>query len=557
MTESKTDLEQQLAQLRHTYVMRLVQDLPQLQQGAMLLYQLSDVAWHAQVEDLSVKLHTLAGSAGTFGLPELGEQARQFEQQLKPWLVPGAVVTAAEQQQLIDDIQQLKLPTAVADYPAAPATAEVTAAERAGVYLLCNEPALTEQISTMLDIFGYSYRHFSSVDDLAQAIANTPPEVLIVDLDMHQNPGQCMQRIAGLQAKQSSAIPVLLLSHQSDFGSYLNAIRVGAIGYFVKPLNITELEARLRQQLSRNEREPFRVMLVDDDQLLAEHYALVLRQGGLLVEVLSEPALIFESLKQFHPDVILLDVNMPLCSGPELAQLVRLQQAWLGVPIIYLSSETDGEQQLAALIKAGDDFITKPITDTALLVAVFARAQRARQLADIMTRDSLTGLLQHAHIKERLALEMLRAVRSSQPVSVVMLDIDHFKQVNDTLGHAAGDKAIRHIADIANEHCRDYDLLFRFGGEEFLICLPDTNLITAEQIANRLRQAIEQRAINAPEPLTMTVSIGIASCEGEMDWQTLLKHADQALYRAKDLGRNCVQSHQKSTGTDSAIALNT
>jgi HPt (histidine-containing phosphotransfer) domain-containing protein len=97
MTESKIDLEQQLAQLRHTYVMRLVQELPQLQQGAMLLYQLSDVAWRDQVQDLSVKLHTLAGSAGTFGLPELGEQARQCELQLKPWLVPGVAVTTAEQ----------------------------------------------------------------------------------------------------------------------------------------------------------------------------------------------------------------------------------------------------------------------------------------------------------------------------------------------------------------------------------------------------------------------------------------------------------------------------
>jgi diguanylate cyclase (GGDEF)-like protein len=538
MTESKIDLEQQLAQLRHTYVMRLVQELPQLQQGAMLLYQLSDVAWRDQVQDLSVKLHTLAGSAGTFGLPELGEQARQCELQLKPWLVPGVAVTTAEQKRLIDDIQQLKLPPAVADYPAAPAMAEVPAVKRAGVYLLCDEPALTEQISTMLDIFGYSYRHFSSVDFIAQAIANAPPEVLIVDLDMHQTPGQCMQGIADLQAKQSAAIPVLLLSHQSDFGSYLNAIRVGAIGYFVKPLNSTELEARLRQQLSRNERAPFRVMLVDD-QLLAEHYALVLRQGGLLVEVLSEPALIFESLKQFHPDVILLDVNMPFCSGPELAQLVRLQQAWLGVPIIYLSSETDGEQQLAALIKAGDDFITKPITDTALLVAVFARAQRARQLADIMTRDSLTGLLQHAHIKERLALEMLRAVRSSQPVSVVMLDIDHFKKVNDNYGHLIGDQVIANLANLLKQQLRKTDLVGRYGGEEFLLVLPDCSVQRAFTVVEQVRELFAALPFTAAEQrFFCSFSAGI--CAATLEHADLvIDKADQALYRAKSSGRNC------------------
>lgn len=539
MTEPKIDLEQQLTQLRHTYVIRLVQELPLLQQTAMLLHGLSGTAWVTRVQELSAKLHTLAGSAGTFGLPELGERARQHELSLKAWLMPGVVVTSAEQQRLIDNIQQLKLPTAVTDYSAAPATAEVISAEQAGVYVLCDAPALTEQINTMLDIFGYNYRHFIRLDDMAQAIASQLPEVLIIDLDMQQAPGQCMQRIADLQAKQSSAIPVLLLSYQNDFGSYLNAIRGGAIGYFVKPLNTTELEARLRQHLSRNERQPFKVMLVDDDQLLAEHYALVLRKGGLSVEVLSEPALIFESLKQFHPDVILLDVNMPFCSGPELAQLVRLQQAWLGVPIIYLSSETDGEQQLAALIKAGDDFITKPITDTALLVAVFARAQRARQLADIMTRDSLTGLLQHAHIKERLRLEMLRALRHSQSVSVVMLDIDHFKKVNDNYGHLIGDQVIANLANLLKQQLRKTDLIGRYGGEEFLLVLPDCTVGRAFAIVEQARELFAGLPFTASEQrFFCSFSAGI--CAATLEHADLvIDKADQALYRAKSSGRNC------------------
>jgi len=182
-------------------------------------------------------------------------------------------------------------------------------------------------------------------------------------------------------------------------------------------------------------------------------------------------------------------------------------------------------------------------------IIMLSHGQQRQELLRISERDTLTGLLNRRSLELRLSSELNRSARHNTPLSLLIMDIDHFKQVNDTLGHAAGDHAIRHIADIANEHCRDYDLLFRFGGEEFLICLPDTNLNTAEQIANRLRQAIEQRPINAPEPLTMTASIGIASCQGDMDWQTLLKHADQALYRAKRLGRNCIQSHQSNTGT--------
>lgn len=539
MTESKTDIEQQLAQLRHTYIQRLAQELPQLRQQAMLLEQLPEARWRSQVEGLCVRLHALAGSAGTFGLPQLGEQARQLEQKLKRGLVPGAVVTLAEQEQLIDEIQQLKLPTPVADFPAAPLITQESVNKRAAVYLVCDEVALIEQISTMLDIFGYSYRHFRTVELLVQAVGDNPPAAIIVDLDMHQAPEQCMKGLVELQAKQSSPIPLLMLSQASDFDRYLNAVRAGAIGYFVKPVNSTELESRLRQQLSYNEREPFRVMLVDDDKLLAEHYATVLRQGGLLVEVLLEPAQIFESLKQFHPDVILLDVNMPFCSGPELAQLVRLQQAWLGVPIIYLSSETNSEQQLAALIKAGDDFITKPITDTALLVAVFARAKRARQLTDIMTRDSLTGLLQHAHIKERLALEMLRAVRSCQLVSVVMLDIDHFKKVNDSYGHLIGDQVIANLANLLKQQLRKTDLVGRYGGEEFLLVLPDCSIQRAFAVVEQIRELFAALPFSANDQrFFCTFSAGV--CAATLRHADLvIDKADQALYRAKSSGRNC------------------
>ncbi|MDC6636318.1 diguanylate cyclase, partial [Leclercia adecarboxylata] len=163
--------------------------------------------------------------------------------------------------------------------------------------------------------------------------------------------------------------------------------------------------------------------------------------------------------------VLLLDVNMPDCSGPELAQMIRLHDEWLRVTIIYLSAETDAHRQMAALLKAGDDFITKPISDNALVAAVYSHSQRARSLSTALARDSLTGLLKHADIKEQLALEVQRATRSGKPASVVMLDLDHFKGVNDTYGHAAGDNVIRALANLLRQRLRRIDSLGRYGGE--------------------------------------------------------------------------------------------
>lgn len=161
-------------------------------------------------------------------------------------------------------------------------------------------------------------------------------------------------------------------------------------------------------------------------------------------------------------------------------------------------------------------------------------------LLRISEHDALTGLLNRRSLELRLRGELSRCARNNTSCSLLLLDIDHFKRVNDNFGHASGDKAIRHVADIANALCRDYDLIFRFGGEEFLICLPETDNHTAEQVANRLRLAVAQQPVFLPEPLSMTVSIGVATCDAHTDWQTVLKLADQALYQAKHLGRNQV-----------------
>ena len=236
---------------------------------------------------------------------------------------------------------------------------------------------------------------------------------------------------------------------------------------------------------------------------------------------------------------------MPECSGPELAQTVRLQDEWLGVPIIYLSSETDSERQMASLIKAGDDFLTKPISDNALVVAIFARAQRARQLAEVMTKDSLTGLLQHAHIKERLGAELERAARLQQNVSVAMLDIDHFKKVNDVYGHLTGDQVISSLANLLRQQLRKTDLIGRYGGEEFLLVLPECQLDKACQVVNQLREAFARIPfVSNGQTFHCTLSAGVTSGSDSQQVDVVVEHADQALYQAKGAGRNQVILYQ-------------
>ena len=184
------------------------------------------------------------------------------------------------------------------------------------------------------------------------------------------------------------------------------------------------------------------------------------------------------------------------------------------------------------------------LTAFAILVfgCVIMLSHSLQQLAllHISERDALTGLLNRRSLHPRLKAELNRTARQHTTLSILLFDIDYFKQVNDTFGHKAGDQAIQHVVDIATKQLRDYDLLFRYGGEEFLICLPDSAEETAMLIASRLKKAVEVSPLPADPAIKMTVSIGVTCTANVTEPDELIEQADLALYRAKQSGRNAV-----------------
>lgn len=224
--------------------------------------------------------------------------------------------------------------------------------------------------------------------------------------------------------------------------------------------------------------------------------------------------------------------------------MIRQYDEWVALPIVYLSAETDLDEQIRALGRGADDFLTKPISDAQLVAAVKVRAARSRQLGDLMSKDSLTGLLKHARIKEEVENELQRARRHDKPVCVVMTDIDHFKKVNDTYGHAAGDRVIKALAQLLKQRLRKTDAIGRYGGEEFAIVLPECAPDSAKATMDDIRQRFAAlRFIQGEQEFSVTLSAGIASSEAGDSPGQLLVAADEALYQAKHGGRNQVRLH--------------
>lgn len=545
-------LQQRLQQLGQQFTERLRQELPELMQQGERLLQTRDGQRDQLLQTLRDQLHRLAGSAGTFGFTQLGQQARELEQQAERWLDQQQ----RQQQELeafVAALQQLgDQSDANGSHGEQQKTTRPVARTEGDtrlIYILEDEMAVGENMRLTLSNFGYRAAHFRTTSDLDAALQQQLPDALIVDVNLAGEECSGLDYAARLQQSLEVPLPLLVLTHQHDFATQLQAVRAGALGFFAKPVDIPQLESRLERCFAQQSGEPYRVLIVDDDRDLASRYSLVLRDAGMLVEILQDPAQIFEHLHNFNPEVVLLDVNMPHCTGPELAQIIRCNDDWLRIPIIYLSAETDIAKQMNALIKAGDDFVTKPISDNALVAAVFSRAQRARLLSDALSRDSLTGLLKHGDIKEQVAIELERALRTGDRASVVMLDIDHFKRVNDEHGHAAGDNVIRALANLLRQRLRRVDSLGRYGGEEFLAVLPDCTPQQAKQIVDEIRERFaELRFIADGGEFSCTLSAGVAGTDVHSQAEQLRERADKALYAAKHGGRNQVRMAEEHRG---------
>jgi diguanylate cyclase (GGDEF)-like protein len=545
VVEPSNDLQRHLQLLSAQFAERLAQELPELAGKAQLLRDASDQESQRQhLLSLRDQLHKLAGAAGTFGFVSLGQRARELEQQAIRWLD----ALQQERQGLHDFIaglqqlsqQQFQIELAQESTPATPKTAKSSSATHC-IYILEDEPTIGENMRLTLSNFGYQAEHFTRIADLDAALQQRLPDALVIDVNLPGEAQTGLNYAAALQQRLDEPLPLLVITTQDDFTTQLEAVRAGAMGFFSKPVDIPQLENRLERCFAQQYGEPYRVLIVDDDRELASRYSLVLRSANMLVEALNDPADIFSHMRTFNPEVVLLDVNMPGCTGPELAQIIRLNDDWLRVPIIYLSAETDISRQMSALLKAGDDFVTKPISDNALVAAVFARAQRARLLSNALSRDSLTGLLKHADIKEQVAIELERALRGGSQASVVMLDIDHFKKVNDSYGHPAGDNVIRALANLLRQRLRRVDSLGRYGGEEFLAVLPECPPEQAQRIIDEIRQRFaDLRFIVEGTEFAVTLSAGISCTDADISASELLERADRALYAAKESGRDRV-----------------
>lgn len=482
------------------------------------------------------EVHSLCGSAGTYGYMEISKAARSMEIFLKT-ILDKESISDSDRKTITDYLHKLKSAN-IQNLPMQNINIPETF-ENKIIYIVEQDALLTEQLLDALQHFDYKVHLIADLSVLSMAVREQIPAAMIINTDYLDKSG--IQTVLDIQNEYGSFIQLFCIVPNPELLPRLEAIRAGCHAFFQKPVDVSLLAQTLDSKCNFNIDEPYRILIVDDSVSLAKYYSLTLNQAGMNARAITNPLQLLEELEHFQPHLLLMDVYMPDCTGYELAAILRKESKYTKIPIIFLSTEMDSDKKLFAISLGGDDFLTKPISPQHLISAVKSRSNRANILNYYMSTDSLTGLLNHSSILKKLDIHLNRAENEHVFGCYIMIDIDHFKRINDTYGHQVGDKVIQKLSTLLSSRLRTHDSVGRYGGEEFALILLEASIENSKKIVEELRLQFSQYCFNENEQhFNVTFSAGISFFNYRDDPSIITEEADKSLYQAKSMGRNQV-----------------
>ncbi|MEI7668829.1 MAG: PleD family two-component system response regulator [Pseudomonadota bacterium] len=406
------------------------------------------------------------------------------------------------------------------------------------------------------------------------------PDLILLDVMMPGMDG--FEACKKLKADpEVSHIPVVMVTALSDISDRVKGLEAGADDFLTKPINDIALFARVKSlvrikvlldELRLRDKTGFdmgivdensnsftkdvagsEILVVDDDAVQIRNFAERMAKEYIIESITKpEQAISLALRKDF--DLIIISTQLSDMDGLRLASQFKSQEETRNVPILMMVDEDDTRAMLKGLELGVNDYIITPFDYNEMSARIKTQIRRKKyqdalrsnyqQSISMAITDGLTGLYNRHYLNAHLENMVRQAINNNKPLALMILDMDHFKLVNDNYGHDMGDEVLKRLSEIIIRTVRSADLAARFGGEEFVILMPETDITNAFDVAERLRKIVETTAfklINSTDSINKTVSIGVTVLNDFGDSaQALLKRADEALYSAKNSGRNRV-----------------
>jgi len=505
-------------------------------------------------QQLDGLLHTLAGTAATFRFDVIGGLAGDMRGQLHGHTDTNDHMVTERLDGLLARLLAMAGDPVSIDYPSLD---QITPKENEPsdemkgygvpesgepcplIYMVDDDVDLLLSMQLQIEAFGYRVEIFTDLKAFDTAVAKQLPLAVLMDVLLAGGKQSGIEHINQLNQRLSRPLTTIFVSALDDMNTRLAAVRAHGLAYLHKPVLAEQVSDAIDAVGQHQDESVYRVLIVDDVVEQGQFIELILQQAGMETEVVNRPLEVLESLSEFAPDLILMDLYMPDCNGMELASVIRQIERYLTIPIVFLSFERDLNVQMQAMDLGADGFLCKPIQPEHLLSAVLSRVRRGRVIRKLEATDRLTGLLNHGRSEERLEQELARAKREHLTFTYAILDLDHFKRVNDSYGHAAGDRVLKSLANMLRQRLREYDVVGRYGGEEFVLILPNTGAgVATEMIEDMRRNFAAIPHVSGTGSFCCSFSCGLAAYPAFDQVDGLQEAADRALYQAKEAGRN-------------------
>lgn len=454
--------------------------------------------------------------------------------------------------------------------------------ENGVILIVDDQAALVLLMEKILSTAGYKVLKAYNGDEAIKVAHESMPDLILLDVMM---PGMTGYEVTKTlrQDPPTSSISIVLLTALDSTKDKVKGLEAGADDFLTKPVNVQELLARVRsmiklkrlqekyvnytkpiipggvsdQDVSISERKAV-VLVVDGDRKTAQYYRNVIESGGIAVITVYDIREALAVLDEVHPDLILLDLLPPDMNENEVLDRIQAVSEQ-DIPVFILSCVEDIDTKVKLIENGVEDYLVKPVRSAELLVRIKAALRKVNirntlrsnmnKLYEESIQDSLTKLYNKHYLKTVIDEKIAFSRRYKRPFSVIMIDIDRFKCINDVFGHLAGDSVLEELAVILRKTVRASDVVARFGGEEFVIVLPEIGLGEAFIVAEKLRVAVENFRFREIGDRSVTVSMGVTAWTDEdTKMSVIMKRADNALYEAKDAGRNCVKVRSRMAG---------